>query len=331
MSHNAWAGQLPSRRQICPTQDHPSGSRTAFKVLKREAAEVRILVVMHSGTTKIVDIESWSDFEGQMRALAAHRESREAENKRPMNDPLFRGLGNSKWGLETTLERSFPMDRSDTTLSLVAYYRKMTAALPAVETLTEQRWSDIPGFAEFKKLLKEHNRDWLDGFLRKHVGIYRFMIYLRHHGFPSPLLDWTASPYVAALFAFDMMDPGAEYVSVYAFLQDTLHSFGSDQHFFVVGPYIQAHRRHFLQQSRYSMCVGVDSDDYAFRAHESGMIGPDGSNGNLFKFRIRASERTTALKSLDLMNINAYSVFASEESLIRSVARRECLFRPWTF
>jgi len=29
------------------------------------------------------------------------------------------------------------------------------------------------------------------------------MTRLRHHGFPSPLLDWPQSPYIAAFFAFN--------------------------------------------------------------------------------------------------------------------------------
>ena len=40
------------------------------------------------------------------------------------------------------------------------------------------------------------------------VLLYRYMAYLRHFGFPSPLLDWSRSPFVAAFFAFRDDPPG---------------------------------------------------------------------------------------------------------------------------
>ena len=44
------------------------------------------------------------------------------------------------------------------------------------------------------------------------------MAYLRHHGFPSPLLDWSRSAYVAAYFAFNKaVEASNGRVSIYVF------------------------------------------------------------------------------------------------------------------
>ncbi len=55
----------------------------------------------------------------------------------------------------------------------------------------------------------------------------------------------------------------------------------------------------------------------------------NGDQGRLFEFRIPVKERAAALRKLELMNINPYSLFTSEEALVRTVARRECYFKSW--
>ena len=277
-----------------------------------------------------IEIKHWHDFEAEIQNLTRQRERREAETGRRLNDPLFRGLGNSKWGPRTTLERSYPQDRSDETLSFLKYYRKVAAAKPAVETLTRKRWDEVPDFLHFKNLLRE-NENTLDQFLDEQPRICEYLTYLRHHAFPSPLLDWTASPYVAALFALDIVAQGVEEVCVYAILQDAIRPRSSKQHLFIVGPYIKSHPRHYAQQSRYSICVATEGEDYVFVPHEQAVSRALGPKGQAFKLRIRANakERLLALKHLDLMNINPFSVYGTEDSLIRTIARRECLFQRW--
>ena len=194
---------------------------------------------------KEIEIKSWCDFESEIQRLSRCREDREAGGRR-LKAPLFRGLGNTKWGLETTLERSYPDERSDKTLSFRKYYWKAGGAKPAVETLTGKKWDAVPDFSQVDRLLREGKHLWLSDFLNEHPVIYEYLIYLRHHTFPSPLLDWTASPYVADLFAFDAVPEGVEEICIYGFLQDTLHG-GSD--LFIVGPYVQSDPRHFLQRA----------------------------------------------------------------------------------
>jgi hypothetical protein len=269
---------------------------------------------------KEIPVDSWSDFEARVRQL--------------IDDPgiyprLFRGLGNGCWGLETTLERSYPNERCDETLSLLKYYRKALAAKPALETFSGRRWDRLPDLEAFGKNLKEHRSAWLDDKLRDQNEIYEYLVYLRHQGFPSPLLDWTASPYVAAFFAFDTVPENVDRVCVYALGRGGGGSY--DQHCYILGPYMRTHQRHFLQQSWYSMCVRSDPDgeDYVFRRQEPAFRDDLGPAERLLKLTIPSKERQTVLQHLVLMYINPFSLFGSEDSLVRTVARRECYFKNW--
>jgi hypothetical protein len=272
-------------------------------------------------------LNGWAEFEQQVLRLDGMPPNNREYGGRP---PLFRGLADCSWGLETTLERSHPDERCDDTLSLRAYYRKIIAAKPAVETLSGRLWRKLPDPPKFDRLLKEHWSGWLDMIMFEQVAVYEYLVYLRHHGFPSPLLDWTVSPYVAAFFAFDAVPRNVERVSVYAVLQK-VGGGSSNEHCFIVGPQMRTHQRHFRQQCWYSMCVRHDllSDDFLFLPQERAMARGFGPVRTLMKFTIPAEDRIVALQQLDLMNINPFSLFGSEDSLIRTIARRECYFKNW--
>ncbi len=197
------------------------------------------------------------------------------------------------------------------------------------------KW-DIPEYPEIEKSLREYETFFNKLFWGR-LPAYDYMVHLRHHGFPSPLLDWTQSPYIAAYFAFRRPIKDVERVSIYVYCERPEGSKGvssSAPWIKVLGPYIRTHRRHFLQQCEYTICVVFNNDGqgWRFAAHEN-VFAQDPSQPHnfqqdvLWKFNIPSTERLEVLKLLDNYNLNAFSLFASEETLMETLALRELDFR----
>ena len=118
-------------------------------------------------------------------------------------------------------------------------------------------------------------------------------------------------------------------VSVYCYLEheDIGKIRSSNQPaIYVLGPYAKVHKRHVLQQSQYTICVELD-DDYnpIYANHELVFRKNDVRQDRLWKFNVPSNERSQALKSLNRMNINSYSLFGSEDSLVESIATNEII------
>jgi hypothetical protein len=69
---------------------------------------------------------------------------------------------------------------------------------------------------------------------------------------------------------------------------------------------------------------------WRFTPHEETIASDEGQPPNrLWKFNLPSGERLKVLGQLDDMNLNAYSLFGSEESLMDTIALREMeLHRP---
>lgn len=261
--------------------------------------------------------DSWDDFEAKLAALDADHYKRKSDSSLSASDLLFRGQGSGEWPLLTTMERFFTRD-----VSLQYYYRLALAAKPRIESFTNVRW-DTPGHDDYEKWLREQDNLFLSDF----PG-YEYLAYLRHHGFPSPLLDWTASPYVAAFFAFNRPAAHGSHVAIFAYWERPgggKSATGGEPTIHTRGPYVRTHRRHFLQQSQYTVCTVERDDGLYYAPHESVIERNDQDQDLLWKYYIPTSERRTVLRRLSRMNINAFSLFGSEDSLLETIATTDIM------
>ena len=126
--------------------------------------------------------------------------------------------------------------------------------LNEIESVTGRRWG-LPKIPEvMQKLAADGDRQPLN------VSWYEFLVYLRHHGFPSPLLDWTRSAYIAAYFAMEQSS-NAQCCSVVAFV-GMLDKMQTEADILInpMGPYITTDNRHFAQKASYTIATQWDKE-----------------------------------------------------------------------
>lgn len=113
---------------------------------------------------------------------------------------VFRGHADSAWALESTLDR------------FCQRHPKFRQA-DVLKTLTEQ-------------FQRECGRIAAD--LPKHEEVGAWPLLARHHGVPSPILDWTRSPYIALFFACadsrHEQSTAPEHFAIYCFSLNALDS-----------------------------------------------------------------------------------------------------------
>ncbi len=252
---------------------------------------------------------NWEEFEEAIITL-------ESKYNKDRNRVLYRGQRDAAWKLDTTLER-----RTNTLRTIEQYYHVIRVIQPELTTFTGQKWK-TPKRNDIGSIARSGGITELEEALRG--DSYPYLAYLRHHGFPSPLLDWTGSPYVASYFAF--ANATAENIAVFAFVEmPERHKDVTSRNPMIVGlgPRVEAHKRHFRQQSRYTVCVQRDKDTgWRFAPHQNVFDLGREDQDLLWKFVIPSGERIKALKKLERYNLNAFSLFDTEESLLETLGIR---------
>ncbi len=233
---------------------------------------------------------------------------------------IFRGQADSEWRLETTLERN-----GQSTMPIADYYNLIVRQVgPSVSSFTsmqapsfnENLWKELSAHAQYERSI------FFDQAVFPGGEHFEYVAYLRHHGFPSPLLDWSLSPYVAAFFAFRDAAPKIEKRSIFVYC-DRPQGIGGGT---IGEPMIEipfghtrTPRRHFLQQSVYTVCESANNGRWQFDSHQKVFDNPHPKQVFLGKFDIPSTEREKVLGLLDQYNLNAHSLFESEESLLETL------------
>ncbi len=257
---------------------------------------------------------NWQEFEKIIADEFAWQKKTKIEKPHNyISDILFRGHAKKEWKLETTLERFVEKKKCiKKSFSWKDYHRILHSVNPIVSSYTENKY-EIKEFSE--------HTSWAV------PPSYDFMIYLRHHGFPSPLLDWSMSPYVAAFFAFSDADE-EEDVAIFFYREYLGVGKGGWAERIKInslGPYVKTHVRHHKQQCQYTICIQQkDADDrksHLYVCHEDAEFQED--QDFMRKFVLPGKQRKEVLEKLNIMNINAYSLFGNEESLMSMLAYKE--------
>jgi hypothetical protein len=259
-------------------------------------------------------LESFEAFEEQAQELIDEMRQRKitTNTRGYISTPIFRGQSDAKWMPTTTLERTYT--QKDNPHRLSSYHGIMDRTKTHIENFTEERFN-LPEFNE------PTDKFWIIP-----QGI-ELMIYLRHSGFPSPLLDWTHSPHIAAFFAFKDASVNTD-VSIFVFIGSTGKGKWSDERndFCVISPIghkFLTHKRHTLQKSEYTICTKEINNETFYGKHEEIFKDDNPDQDVLIKFILPGNKRNEVLRKLDTMNINSYSLFETEDALMNTLAMRE--------
>jgi hypothetical protein len=263
-----------------------------------------------------INTETWEDFEKAISDVRAQYGTFRFELDNGVlyereNNILFRGQANSKWPLATTLERK-AKERFD----IQSYVWLALTAHNELESYTGKKW-EVPSHKELEEQIARTNEVFT-----AHLPAYEFLVYLRHHGFPSPLLDWTESPYIAAFFAYhesNEADP-----AVYCYIErpnSTKGGVGGAPFISVQGPYISTHQRHFAQKAWYTIATkwNYQNEKHYFCTHDSIFSQNSSQQDVLVKINLPAKGRIAALKKLSDYNINHFTLFQSEDALVKAI------------
>lgn len=227
--------------------------------------------------TQVIRTKSWRDFK-----LRIDEYSRLSARRR--EQIIFRGQADSQWSLVSTLDRRQKFvsqeDRDVRISSLIRAFKR--GSVGAVENTVGV----------------ENDLEW------ELLG--------RHHGLPTPILDWTESPYIAAFFAFDdAIGRIPRYVSIWVLDCEQFES--NDTQAVEIIESDDLLRFNLRAVDQRAVFVQVNDARRPLAAHLSSA---------LIRYDIPGKEAAVALADLDGMNVNARVLFRNLDGAARLADRR---------
>lgn len=233
---------------------------------------------------RIIHVETWQAFRDKLLNFSQLDRSRR-------NDWWFRGQDNASHELVASIDRD------------------------------QQYQDDDERELYIKDLLSEFRREIIA--LGKGDPVLpddAFELLARHHGLPSPLIDWTRSPWIACFFAFNTTEPvkngrvavyGLDNKRIPSNIRDRQGTHGQEQIELIDKPEILNFNHRAIHQRGVFLRHSTSSQSL------ESMLSPA-----LTKFTLPAAEKDLALGDLDQMLLNETRLMYDPDGAAKTASRR---------
>ncbi len=222
------------------------------------------------------------------------------ETVRTNKNYYYRGQTDCNWILQTSFHRI--IERKKMNMSLIDYLDRVLPVLGYYISAMRDEIINLDNPAEFGA----------------------FLALLRHHGFPTPLLDWTLSPYIAAYFALREIDdsnPKYDYVKIHVFdyigwgtsYSQPLNLRMPDNFVSIFTPYAKFNPRLISQQCAYTVTNVSNMTSYVSECEKIS------KKGFLYSYNLSVKERTQIMRELSLMGINDMTLFPGVDGICNTI------------
>ncbi len=221
---------------------------------------------------------------------------------------LYRGQSDSKWEIKTSLER-YGKDR----VGCNGYYRQIDAYKTLINPLIDRKFERKATRTGYPFDFNQYEEgSW-------ELPEMEYLAYLRHHGFPTPLVDWSRSLYVALFFACEDFNRTKTDGKVFLYIPPEIRSGGNNvPDYRHIGRYVEVGKRHLAQQSEYLIPI-VYTSEWEFIPFKE-VADKDVNNHKVIEIKVNKSSKAKIMKDLNDMNINRYTMYMDQDSLIKSLA-----------